>query len=385
MTLPSPLMIILLAGAALVAGRSAAQEQDATRFPPDPPAPRINAIETTLVSDLTGPGAPCDQRPVDVRGSDLGIMAEVGNRIFFLFGDTFGYDETGYRGPGGSNWRSNTFGSSIAKDPREGICIEDWRCGPDGKAVAIVEGAHQPAFTGADGEQSKIPTGMVAVGRRLYVEYMSVHGFAPKGGAWQTNYTKWLYSDDLGKTWTQNAQSFGGPDSTFTEVALTAEPGKGNDEGRYVYALGTPSGRYGPARCARVPKDQVLDFDVWEYYAGGQGRHGHPEWSRVRADAVAVVPAPVGEGSILWDPYLRRWLYTYLNETTHALELREAEVPWGPWSRPATLATAQAYPQLYNAFMSPSFLRDGGGTLFFVMSTYYPYATHVMKAVLRTE
>ena len=380
MTLRYPLIVLLLAGAALAPHGPAAQ--DASQYRPGPLVPRIKAIETTMVSDLTGPAAPCDQRRADVRGTDLGIMAEVGDRLFFLFGDTFGYDGTGYRGPGGSNWRSNAFGSAPVKDPREGICIQDWRCGPDRKAIPIVEGAHQPAFTGTDGEQTKIPTGMVAVGGRLYVEYMSIHGFASKGGVWQTNYTRWMYSDDLGKTWTQNPQSFGDPDSAFTEVALAAEPGKGNDESRYVYALGTPSGRFGPARCARVPKERVLDIDAWEYYAGGLGS---PEWSRRRAEAVPVVPPPVGEGSILWDPYLQRWLYTYLNEATHNLELREAEVPWGPWSPAATLATAQSYPQLYGAFMTPSFLRDGGETLFFVMSTYYPYGTHVMKAALHTD
>lgn len=101
MTFRYPLMALLLAGAALAPPQPAAQ--DAARCRPGPPASRIKAIETTPVADLTGPGAPCDQRPADVRGTDLGIMAEVGDRIFFLFGGTFGYDETGYLGPGGSN------------------------------------------------------------------------------------------------------------------------------------------------------------------------------------------------------------------------------------------------------------------------------------------
>ncbi|HEY0793224.1 MAG TPA: DUF4185 domain-containing protein [Chthoniobacterales bacterium] len=377
------LKAFLIAGVVSAAGGSYARDGSPVRS--EPPEPRIKAIETTLISDLTGPEATCDQHAVDVRGNDLGIMAEVGDRLFFLFGDTFGYDGTDYRGPSGANWRSNTFGSTASRDPRAGICIQDWRVGADGKAVAIVEGAHQPALTGADGEQTKIPTSMVAVGQRLYVEYMSIHGFEARGGAWQTNHAKWVYSDDLGKTWTQDPQTFGGPDSPFVELALTVQPGNGNAEGEYVYALGTPSGRYGPACCARVPKDRLLDFDAWEYYAGTAAADGRTQWSHRRTDAVPVIPAPVGEASILWDPSLERWLYTYLNEFTRQLELREAAAPFGPWSRPVTLTTAKAFPELYNAFMTPSFLRDDGRTLYFVMSTYHPYETHVMKALLRTE
>jgi hypothetical protein len=40
------------------------------------------------------------------------------------------------------------------------------------------------------------------------------------------------------------------------------------------------------------------------------------------------------------------------------------------------------YPQLYGAFMTPSFLRDNGRTLFFVMSQYGPCNTFIMRAQL---
>ena len=62
----------------------------------------------------------------------------------------------------------------------------------------------------------------------------------------------------------------------------------------------------------------------------------------------------------MWDPWIKRWLFTYLNEDTAQIELREAENPWGPWSVPIALATAHQFPQLYGAFMTPSFLRDSG-------------------------
>ena len=117
---------------------------------------------------------------------------------------------------------------------------------------------------------------MVSIGNRIYLHYMSVHGFAPKGGVWECNYSKFIYSDDFG-------------------------------------------------------------------------------------------------------------MYTYLNENTASIELREAEEPWGPWSAPIVLTTAHDYPQLYGAFMTPSFLKDEGKTFYFILSMYGPYNTFLMKATLVLE
>ena len=33
-------------------------------------------------------------------------------------------------------------------NPGERVILDDWRRGQDGKAIAVIEGAHQPPFTG---------------------------------------------------------------------------------------------------------------------------------------------------------------------------------------------------------------------------------------------
>jgi hypothetical protein len=258
------------------------------------------------------------------------------------------------------------------------VILEDWLRGPDGKAIAIVEGAHQQAFTGEDGEQTKIPTSMVSVGDRIYLHYMSVHGFSTVGGVWDCNYSKFVYSDDLGKTWKQSDLEFGERDSNFNMLALTSEPGKGNEQRAYIYAMGTPCGRFGSVRSARVRKEDILNIDAWEYFSRDH------QWTANPRDAIEIIPAPIGEGSILWNPGIRRWMYTYLNEKTASIELREAECPWGQWSTPHVVARAAQYPQLYGAFLTPSFLKDNGKTLYFIMSMFGAYNTFVMKATLVT-
>ena len=69
----------------------------------DPEAiqPKIKEIRIELIGALTGPDARTQMKSVDICGTDLGTMTEIGNRIFFAFGDTFGYDDDHCRGVGG--------------------------------------------------------------------------------------------------------------------------------------------------------------------------------------------------------------------------------------------------------------------------------------------
>lgn len=347
-----------------------------------PIQPRITSITTSKICALTGPQALADQKGFDVCGTDLGIMTELNDRIYFVFGDTFGYEGDICRGVGGPNWRSNSFASTADHNPENGIRLTDWFCGSDGRAIAIIQGAHQLPFAGETSEQTKIPTGMVTVDGSIYLHFMSVRGFAPRGGVWECNYSKWVYSSDQGKTWHECAIPFGGRASNFSMVALADVLAPDNPGGKYVYALGTPCGRFGAAKLGRVSKERILDRQAWEYLTTSNAAETEPNWTKDSTSAVEVVPAPVGEASVLWSPALRRWMYTYLSENTACLELREADHLWGPWTAPHTLVRAKDYPQLYGAFMTPSFLRDNGRTLFFVMSQYGPYNTFIMRAQL---
>jgi hypothetical protein len=159
-------------------------------------------------------------------------------------------------------------------------------------------------------------------------------------------------------------------------LALTSEAGRGNEERAFIYAMGTPCGRFGSVRLARVRKENILSVEAWEYFGGERRWTAHP------GDAIEIIPAPVGEGSMVWNPGIGRWMYTYLNEKTASIELRESEYPWGAWSSPHVVARAADYPQLYGAFLTPSFLQDNGQTLYFVMSMYGAYNTFLMKASL---
>jgi hypothetical protein len=257
-------------------------------------------------------------------------------------------------------------------DPSDGVAIEAWYEGEDGKAKAVAEGVHQPPFKG---EQSRIPTAMVTVGDTVYLHTMSVHGFATMGGVWLCNNSRFYSSADEGATWAAAPSTFGDFKSSFNMLALSADRGAGNEDGQYVYAVGTPCGRFAGARLARVPAGSVLDNAAWEYF-DGEG------WSADRADASEIIKPGAGEGSLAWNAGLGRWMYTTLNELSAQIELRLAEAVTGPWSEPIVLATIGDYPQAYGAFLTPSWISDDGRTFYFLMSQFGPYNVFVMRATL---
>ena len=98
---------------------------------------------------------------------------------------------------------------------------------------------------------------------------------------------------------------------------------------------GPPCGKFGGVKLARAAKDDLLHLGAWEYFSGDHRRTGNP------GQATEIIPLPVGEGSILWNPGIQRWMYTYLNERTASIELCEADFPWGPWSAPHMVANGR--------------------------------------------
>jgi len=334
------------------------------------PAAADFTATVSKVAPLTGPTAPGEMKTPDICGTDLGIVTETPSRLYFAFGDTFGY--AGNACPRfGPDWRSNVFAHTSDRDPGDGIALDGWLTDPaTGRAKAVTEGKHQPAFAG---EQTRIPTALLAVGDALYLHFMSVHGFAARGGVWDCNFSRFASSADGGESWREATQDFGDAKSPFDMLALASAPVGGDG---YVYALGTPCGRFGGAHAGRVKPADILDPAGWRYFDG-------KAWVAGQDRAAEVIPAPVGEGSLAWNPGLGQWMFTSLNEQTARIELRLAPRPEGPWGEAIPLARSKDYPALYGAFLTPAFIASDGMSFYFVMSQFGPYNTFIMHAVLR--
>jgi D-arabinan endo alpha-(1,5)-arabinofuranosidase len=310
----------------------------------------------------------------DVHGTDLGHLFSMGDRLYMVFGDTYG---RGFSAPpdGASarfNWRSNTMAVIADRKPADGLTFESMITDARGQAKELLPSLHD--ITGMS-ELTVIPTYGIAVGRRMILHYMSVRQWGDPG-RWSVNHSGLACSDDRGKTWTRPPDARWGAGSGFAQVAIVRK-------GSHCYFLGIPAGRFGAVRLARVPAAEVLDLQAYRYLHGV--REGRPQWGREEAPAAVLVPAPVGELSVMWNPFLGRWIMTHLDEQAHAVVLREAPELWGPWSASRVLVHADSYPQLYGAYLHPWLVENRGEVIYFTLSQWVPYNVLLMRARLASK
>lgn len=319
----------------------------------------LRVLETALVGQLTGAGGFNDTASQwDIHGADLGHMFWHEDRLYMVFGDTFGPG-----GLGGRNWRSNALARLADPVPGEGLRIEAMITGPGGAAKELI-----PSRKIGGIEKTVIPTHGISIDGRMYLHYMSVRRWG-KHGQWDVRHSGFAYSDDDGRTWVVPRSAITPGGSGFEQVALV------QDES-HVYTLGIPGGRWGGVRLRRVPPGAFLDRRAYEYWDG-------ETWVQEPAAAATLVPGPVGELSLAWSKRHQRWLMMYLNPERRAVVLRTAPALTGPWGGEQVVATAEEYPGLYAPYIVP--VKDIGDDVYFTLSMWGKYNVFLMHMTLDAE
>lgn len=289
-----------------------------------------------------------------VWGVDLGSMAVIGDTTYMFGGDTFADEKN-------SHWRSNVLFLIRDEDPSDGLTIVDAIKDKRGTAKELLGSLKQDMV-----EMTVIPTNIFAVGETLYCIYMSVSHWGDPG-RWDCRYSGLAKSEDGGQKWTKLRDVIWPGDSNFIQTANC-------QIGDTMYIWGIPSGRDGGAALMKVPIGQIEDFQAYSYFTG-LDENGAPRWIKGEAGialAKAVIDAPLGEISVIYNPYLGNFLMTYLSEPAHGIVMREGITPWGPWGKEYTLASAKNYPSLYGAYMHPKYIGEEGKTFYFAMSQFFP-------------
>ncbi|WP_133847228.1 DUF4185 domain-containing protein [Labedaea rhizosphaerae] len=328
-------------------------------------------METTLVAKITGDDSVNDTaRRFGIHATDLGLMwAGDDGRVRVVFGDTYGH---GWGGSGagpaeGSDWRCNVL-AYAGDDFTHGLVLDEVAARDDGMAAELFG-------RDRENEATVIPNSGTAVGATHYLHYMSVKSWDGPG-RWRTNFAGIAVSHDGGTTWERPEQARW-HNARWRHLWRHNHPFQVGcfatfDGGRYLF--GTPNGRFGDARLARVSTEDILVPERYEYWTGADWRRGD-EWA-----AKPVFRGPVGEMSVLYNDTLDQWLAVHLDEHRAAIVLRTAPEPTGPWTGGDVLVSGRDYPGLYGGYLHPSSAH--GTTLHFAMSQWNPYNVFWMRTEL---
>lgn len=321
--------------------------------------------KTQAIRHITGPLSPNDTVDrFNVLGTDLGIMWDNGRgQILTAFGDTVGLNENPLCGLVG-DWRSNILLRSADTDLSNGMSIDSSPLDRPNHSKEIIPSQKIPGI-----EQTVIPTTGISVGDTQFINFMSVRSWGAPG-EWDTNASGIAVSTDNGENWT--------PDLLTMRPNL---PGTGNENfqmGSYVkrdgfvYAFGTPSGRSGDARLARVREAAILDNAAYEYWDGLAWVPGNP------AAATPVIPGPVSELSVQYNTHLGKFIAMY-TDADNSVVLRRSDRLESGWGPAEVLVSHRDVPELYGAYIHPW---SSGRNLYFLATTWTDYNVMLLRTTL---
>ncbi len=314
--------------------------------------------------------------------TDLGVPFRHKNRIYILFGDSFGA-----RGGDAIAYTTDT-------TPEDGL---------DLNFVTDAEGIYKPIIIpGIRQDAFEVPTEGVSIGNRMYIYHTTDSSAAATMGR-----SVLAVSEDDGQTF---KYLYDVSRQYFINVSTV-------EEGDRLMTFGSGTYRQSNVYLSYQPSAEINTRGSIRYFTG-LDNSGQPQWGPREQDARALFDQPcVGEFSVSHNRFIGKWIMLYNCGLPQArgILLRTADQPWGPWSNAQVLFDPWA-DNGYCHFMHtiPSFrqcdsVNDAGQeniwggeygpyqfedlavgtdtttTIYFTMSTWNPYTVVLMKATLRTE
>jgi hypothetical protein len=381
----------------------------------------IAAENVRRISQLTGrwdrsaPGGTLDRgQAAQIVGTDLGSSFFDGERLWFLFGDT---------------WPDPYLGDAVAytydTDPEAGLQLT-FLGAPGHWHVPHID---RPG--GFKTAEFAVPTGgFFAAGRRYVVftgdVYQVGKDFVMGSSALchanldEDDLADLHYLDEI------SDETIGGKFINVAAVVVPSAPAGLPFGGPAVLLWGTGRYRSSDAYLAAVPatRDAIQKPGSEWWFWQGTRPDGTPDWVRDQTCATRLFDPPrghndggIGEISAIWVAPLRRWLLAYTTNYVLGAQFRTALHPWGPWRAPQLLHDPNSSTTGFGRVMHLSW--DAGGVdgtdllydpgrgpvggapyapylidrftrrvgarsaqIYFALSTWNPYQAHLMTATL---
>jgi hypothetical protein len=312
-----------------------------------------------------------------VAGTDLGIPWDDGTgRLLIAFGDTVSNPSGAGGGPGGGDWRrGGTLATSSDFWPYDGVAFSSMVTDTPGHATNAITPASSPGV-----DYNCIPTAGASIDGIDFLHFFSVESWCTQGLQTYRSGLAYRSSGSNGPfTRLPSGDVNWGPASNFGWAALIAR-------GEYLYMFGTPPSRVGGVKLARAHGAFAAGYGGWEYWDGAT-------WQWNESQAAFIVPPPVSELSVQFDPNYGRYLMTYLDPSRNggssqvgALVERDAPSLEGPWTEEKEILTNAEYPGEYGGFVYPFSVGGSAfGTqteIFFNLSEWGPYNVSLFHTTL---
>lgn len=315
----------------------------------------------------------------NIGSTDLGICVDDHETTLFLYGDSFSGIDCNK-----GIWNSNFLASAKQKSYSQNIKFDDIVAYPNGLAKPIIQGIHDENLQSnmnSDhfSEVTKIPTGGIRIGDYIYVFYMSVKYWG-KPGEWFINYNQGLKAEYYGLS------NFKKIDSLCFDNSLNDQFGQiypfdNPFDKKHIYFLACPGGRFGNTCLLRV---KVKDFeDAGKYCILTKNKEFSNIQKTDKNDYFYLIEKnESGEQSIMFNPYLKKWMISNLNKQGICLYL--SDDLFDEFDEIVEVVNCNDFPMLYGGFIHPKMADNDGKRIYMQISQWSPiYNTSLLEIVFK--
>jgi Domain of unknown function (DUF4185) len=355
-----------------------------------------------------------------LEGTDLGFPIEHNNRIYFLFGDSI--PTGGDVGHTPDRPREGDAVAWIDANANPDLCFNlNFITAPDGGYLSpkVVPQSPDPNFKFSLGRLEVPSSGFSAKGK-IYAffttEYVKIGVYDVMRRSALTrlddeNRNLFTHLYDVSDIDPYPCAQFlcvnksGGKFINISPVVVNNAdvPGLPQTTGQGVLMWGSGLYHHSNPSLAYVPLDSIEEKSAW-LYAKLDANGNLEGWSDKEADATPLFNHPcLGELSVTWNSYLNKWLMLYNCGGPDGIQYRVADTPWGKWEERGLLfdpAADGGYCHFiyepgcdpdgkkgaaYGPYVIPSFTKGDATTttVYWVLSTWDPYQTVLMRSTLR--
>ena len=342
----------------------------------------LKAVESvTLCNLLTGEYSPNKTiTNYNIAGAGGGYMIDCGDFVLAAFGDCNPEGELG------KPWRANALAFTTDFDYTDGIIFDGFYLNDIGEYAGMSSEFLLSGHT-AGVEDSKIPTGGIKIGDKLYFGYMSVREWTNEDadGVWDCNFGGLAISTDMGRSWQTPSDLRWPEESKYAQLYPVID-------GDYVYIFGVPGGRKGACKIMRVRIEEIENFSAYEYMVG-RDENGigifEKGYDAMMSD-FAAIEASVGGVGVMYNEYLEEWICTYCtpqagNIRSGSIVMRVAKSLDGEWSDPVLIMSQATYGSVYEPRICAKYVRDGGQKMMLICSRWSIYNSLVFEIELSRD